>query len=135
MGLVLLFSSSPACSAHKQLIPGCTELAANLARAVPGRGRDEGMAQHLARAGITAKIFAERSAAPPQGKLGPGAQPAPRLQTVGGGERGNACGCREPSTSMLSPCSQALPGTSARHQPGSPKGARQGRVAGQGDRH
>lgn len=99
MHLFLLFSSSPACSTHKQLIPGRAELAAYLAGAVPGRGRDKGTALHLARAGITAKIFAEKSAAPPQGKPGPGAQPALGLQTEGGGKQGNACGCRESSTS------------------------------------
>lgn len=59
------FSSSPACSAHKQLIPGRAELAAYLAGAVPGRGRDEGTAPHLARAENIARIFAEKSAAPP----------------------------------------------------------------------
>ena len=116
MGLVLLFSSSPACSTHKELIAGHAELAAYLAGAVPGRGRDEGTAPHLARAGITAKIFAEKSAAPPREKLGPGAQPALGLQTEGGGEQGNACGCRELSTSTRSPCSRALPSTSTRHR-------------------
>lgn len=115
MHLVLLFSSSPACSTHKQLIPGRAELAAYLSGAVPGRGRDKGTALHLARAGITAKIFAEKSAAPPQGKPGPGAQPALGLQTEGGGKQGNACGCRESSTSTCSPCSQALPSTSTWH--------------------
>ncbi|XP_037256595.1 leucine-rich repeat-containing protein 26 [Falco rusticolus] len=121
MGRILLFSSSPACSTHKRLIAGHAKLAAYLTGAVPGRGRAEGTAPHLARAGITAKIFAEKSAAPPQGKPGPGAQPDPGLQTEGGGEQGNAQGCRELSTSTLSPCSQALPSTFTQHHQAQPR--------------
>lgn len=72
------------------------------------------------RASIIAKIFAEKSAAPPRGKPGPGAEPHPGLQP---GEQGmNASGSREPSTARhLQPA-----------RPGSAEGTGQGRGAGHG---
>lgn len=90
LDLDLLISSSPACSTHKQLIPGHPALAAYLAGAVPSGGRDVGTVPHLAGQASLQKYLLKKSAAPPRGKPGPGAEPQPGLQAA---EQGNECEC------------------------------------------
>lgn len=96
--LDLLISSSPACSTHKQLIPGHPELAAYLAGAVPGGGRDVGTVPHLAGQASLQKYLLKKVQLHPEGNRVRVQSP---IQVCSRPSRGmNANGCREPSTAQ-----------------------------------
>lgn len=115
MDLDLLISSSPARSTHKQLIPGHPELAAYLAGAVPGGGRDAGTVPHLTGQSITAKIFAEKKVQlhPEENRVRE-QSPIQVCSRVSGGMK--ASGCREPSAAPHLP--PAPPGSAGAGQGG-----------------
>lgn len=115
----LLISTSPACSTHKQLIPGHQELAAYLAGAVPGGGRDVGTVPHLAGQASLQKYLLKKVQLHPEGNRVRVQSPIQVCSRVSRGM--NASGCREPSTAQ-----QLQPAP-----PGSAEGTGRGRGAGQ----
>lgn len=98
MDLDLLLSSSPACSTHKQLIPGHAELAAYLAGAVPGGGRDMGTVPHLARQESLQKYLLKKVQLHPEENRVREQSPIQVCSRVSRGM--NASGCRETSTAQ-----------------------------------
>lgn len=116
MDLNLLISSSPACSTHRQLIPSRAELAAYLAGAVPGAGRDVGTVPHLAGQESLQKYLLKKVQLHPEENRVREQSPVQVCSRVSRGM--NASGCREPST--------------ARHRQPAPPGAAEGSGQGRG---